>query len=82
MTGLRERFRFSCLNVSAGYHGWHTDAEYLNIAEVETSLEMATELIAALGNRRYDYDASQPDAAEPPVEVTGLRLPPREGCKL
>jgi hypothetical protein len=75
VTGLRKRFPFSCLNVSCGYYGWHTDAEYVSIADVKTSFAMATELIAALGNRRYDYDASKPDTAKPPMEVTGLRLP-------
>ena len=75
VTGLRQRFAFSCLNVSCGYHHWHTDNEHVNIAEVEISLAMATELIAALGNRRYDYDASKPDTAAPPTEVTELRLP-------
>ena len=75
VTGLRKRFMFSCLNASCGYHNWHRDDEYVNVAEVETSLAMATELIAALGNRRYDYDASKPDTAPPPVEVTELRLP-------
>lgn len=75
VTGLRQRFPFSCLNVSCGYHHWHTDNEHVNIAEVEISLAMATELIAALGNRRYDYDASKPDTAAPPMEVTELRLP-------
>jgi hypothetical protein len=75
VTGLRKRFPFSCMNTSCGYHHWHRDDEYANIAEVETSLAMATELIAALGNRRYDFDASRPDTAKPPVEVTELRLP-------
>ena len=75
VTGLRKRFPFSCLNVSCGYHHWHTDNEHVNITEVEISLAMATELIAALGNRQYDYDASKPDTAAPPMEVTELRLP-------
>jgi len=77
VTGLRRRFPFSCLNVSCGYYDWHSDTEYLSIADVKKSLAMATELIAALGNRRYDYDASKPETAPPPVEVTELRLPVR-----
>jgi tripeptide aminopeptidase len=75
VTGLRQRFTFSCLNVSCGYHHWHTDHEHVNISEVEIALAMGTELITALGNRRYDFDASKPDTAPPPVEVTGLALP-------
>jgi hypothetical protein len=27
VTGLRKRFGFSCLNVSCGYYGWHSDTE-------------------------------------------------------
>ena len=75
VTGLRKRFPFSCLNVSCGYYGWHTDTEYVSIGDVEESLTMATELIAALGNLRYDYHASKPDTGKPPTEVTTLRLP-------
>ena len=75
LTGHRRRFTFSCINASCGYHDWHRDDEYVSVAEVETTIEMATELIAALGNRRYDFDASKPDTAKPPVEVTGLALP-------
>ena len=75
VTGLRQRFSFSCANFSCGYYNWHADDEFVNLSEVETSLVMATELIAALGNRRYDYDASKPDTGKPPVEVTGLTLP-------
>ena len=72
---LRRRFSFECLNLSCGYHRWHADDEFVNISEVETTLAMATELVAALGNRRYDFDASKPDTSKPPVEVTELRLP-------
>lgn len=75
VTGLRQRFAFSCANVSSGYYNWHRDDEYVKIADVEKTLAMATELIAALGNRRYDYDACKPDTGKPPVEVTELRLP-------
>lgn len=75
VTGLRQRFAFSCLNLSCGYHRWHTDHEHVNISEVQTALEMGTELIAALGNRRYDFDASKLDMAKPMVSVTELTLP-------
>lgn len=77
VTGLRQRFPISCLNVSAGYHNWHSDHESVNISEVETSLEMATELVEALGNHRYGFALDPADVAPPPVEVTELRLPVR-----
>ena len=75
VTGLRQRFAFSCANFSCGYYNWHANNEYVKVADVEESLAMATELIAALGNRRYDYGASKPDTGKPPTEVTELRLP-------
>jgi tripeptide aminopeptidase len=73
--GLRQRFKLSCLNLSCGYYHWHSPDEFVKLADVEHSLAMATELIPALGERRYDYDASQPEAAEPPMPLTGLQLP-------
>jgi tripeptide aminopeptidase len=72
---LRQRFSMSCLNLSCGYYNWHARDEYVKLADVANSLAMATELVAALGERRYDYDPDQPDASEPPFDVTGLRLP-------
>lgn len=72
---VRQRFALSCLNLSAGYYNWHARDEYVKLADVENALAMATELIPALGERRYDDNGNQPDHAEPPVEVTGLRIP-------
>jgi hypothetical protein len=72
---LRRRFSMSCINLSCGYYHWHAHDEYVKLADVEHSLAMATDLIAALGERRYDYDATAVDDAEPPVEVTELGLP-------
>ena len=72
---LRERFSFSCMNLSAGYHQWHTDLDFVKLDDVAASLALAMELIPVLGACRYDYDASELEAAEPPVPVTGLLLP-------
>ncbi|MHC1767359.1 MAG: hypothetical protein AB9869_24290 [Verrucomicrobiia bacterium] len=77
LTGLRTRFPISCLNVSCGYYDWHSDHESVKIGDVEHSLEMATELVAALGNHRYGYAINLSDTAAPPVEVTEFRLPER-----
>lgn len=77
VTGLRQRFPISCLNVSCGYYDWHTDHEFVKINDVEHSLEMATELVAALGNHRYGFALDPADAAPPPVDVTDFRLPVR-----
>ncbi len=72
---LRKRFTFSCLNLSAGYYHWHSNVEHLRLVDAAAAIELGAELIAALGGHRYDYDPRLPDAAEPLMEVTGLRLP-------
>lgn len=79
VTGLRQRFPISCLNVSCGYYDWHTNHEFVNLCDVEHSLEMATELVAALGNHRYGFALDPADAVPPPVDVTEFRLPVRVG---
>jgi tripeptide aminopeptidase len=68
------RFGLCCLNVSAGYYNWHRHDEFVKLADVEHALAFGTDLIRALGNRRYDLDSSQPDLADPAVQVTGLDL--------
>ena len=68
------RFGLSCLNVSAGYYNWHRRDEFVKLADVEHALAFGTDLIRAVGNRRYDFDRSVPDLAEPAVPVTGLNL--------
>jgi len=69
---LRERFTFSCLNLSCGYHNWRTQHEYLRLDDVNAAVEMGAALVEALGERRYDFIASQPEATEPPSPVTSL----------
>jgi hypothetical protein len=38
---LRERFGFSCLNLSCGYYNWHRPDEYVALNEVEAALASA-----------------------------------------
>lgn len=73
---LRKRFSFSCMNLSSGYYNWHNYNECVKIEDTANSIEMATELVAALGNARYDYvhDAKL-DESKPLVAVTGLTIP-------
>lgn len=68
------KFGLSCLNVSAGYYNWHRHDEFVKLSDVEHALAFGTDLLRALGNRRYDFDRSLPDLAEPAVPVTGLNL--------
>lgn len=79
---VRQRFALSCFNFSAGYYNWHAHDEYLKLADVENALAMATELIPALGERRYDDNTTAVEDAEPPMEVTGLRMPTDEEHEL
>lgn len=72
---LRQRFEFSCLNLSSGYYHWHRSDEYLVIAEVQAAIAIGEALVTALGCRRYNYVADDGDAVMPLQEVTGLQLP-------
>jgi len=72
---LRERFGFSCLNLSCGYHNWHRPDEYVVLDEVEAALAAGEDLLQVLGCRHYAFDADdRGDAASPLLEVTGLQL--------
>ena len=71
---IGNRFGLCCLNVSAGYYNWHRHDEFVKLAGVEHALAFGTDLIRALGNRRYDFDSSVPDLADPAVAVTDLNL--------
>jgi hypothetical protein len=71
---LRQRFDFSCLNLSCGYYNWHQRDEYLVPNEVKAALASGEDLLRALGCRRYAFDARDGDAALPLLEVTSLQL--------
>lgn len=71
---LRQRFDFSCLNVSCGYHNWHCADEFIVIEEVEAAINAGEALISALGCRAYPFAGEAEDAAAPQFEVTGLQL--------
>lgn len=70
---LRQRFDFSCLNLSSGYHHWHRPDEYLVLHEVEAALAAGADLVRALGCRWYPFGADDVTALAP-LEVTGLQL--------
>ena len=71
---LRQRFEFSCLNLSCGYHSWHRPDEYLALDEVEAAFASGQDLLRVLGCRYYAFDADGGEAALPLLEVTGLQL--------
>ena len=71
---LRQRFDFSCLNLSCGYHRWHCPDEYVVMEEVEAAVNAGEALIAALGCRSYPFGAGADDLAAPLYEITNLQL--------
>ncbi|MGO8930225.1 MAG: hypothetical protein ACLQU3_25430 [Limisphaerales bacterium] len=71
---LRERFGFSCLNLSCGYHNCHQSDEYVALDEIEAALAAGEDLLRVLGCRRYTFDTDRGDAALPRLELTGLQL--------
>ena len=51
---LMEKFGFSCLNLAAGYHRYHTSNEYVVIDEVQNSFELGLRLHEILGENYYE----------------------------
>jgi hypothetical protein len=45
----------SCANISCGYHNPHTRQEYIDVGELEGAHDLIWDLIAALGDRRWDH---------------------------
>ena len=51
---LMEKFNFSCLNLAAGYHRYHTANEYVVVEEVQNAFELGLKLHGILGESFYD----------------------------
>lgn len=71
---LRQRFGFSCLNLSCGYRNWHCSDEHVVIEEVEAAINAGKALISTLGCRAYPFAGEAEDAAAPMFAVTDLQL--------
>lgn len=52
---LKDKFDFSCINISIGYYNYHTRNEYVVIEDVFNGIEMGKKMIDALGNKKYAY---------------------------
>lgn len=50
---LLENFNFSCLNLAAGYHRYHTSNEYVVVDEVQNAFELGLKLHEELGENYY-----------------------------
>ncbi len=51
---LMEKFGFSCLNLAAGYHRYHTENEYVVVEEVQNAFELGLKLHETLGENFYE----------------------------
>ena len=51
---LIDTFNFSCLNLAAGYHRYHTDNEYVVVSEVQNGFELGLKLHQELGENFYE----------------------------
>jgi di/tripeptidase len=51
---LMEKFKFSCLNLAAGYHRYHTNDEYVVVDEVENAFNLGIKLHELLGEKFYE----------------------------
>jgi di/tripeptidase len=50
---LMEKFKFSCLNLAAGYYRMHTHSEYVIVEDVQNAFELGIELHERLGESFY-----------------------------
>ena len=56
---LMEKFGFSCLNLAAGYHRYHTENEYVVVEEVQNAFELGLKLHEVLGENFYERPNEQ-----------------------
>lgn len=50
---LIDKFNFSCLNLAAGYHNYHTNQEYVVVDEVENGFQLGLKIHSTLGENFY-----------------------------
>ncbi len=56
---LKKKFDFSCINISVGYHSYHTKHEYVVVEEVYAGANSGKNLINELGTKKYKYTQEQ-----------------------
>lgn len=74
VTFLRKRFPLSMMNLSSGYYNWHSNNEYARISDTTHAIDLALELVRALGDECYQFPihSRQHCKAQPLVEVGPL----------
>jgi hypothetical protein len=74
---LRMLHPISCANISSGYYNWHGTKEYARVSDVDLAIELAVELVGALGSQRYEFPVKHKDRSVPLVEVGPLLVEDR-----
>jgi hypothetical protein len=52
---LKQKFDFSCINLSVGYHSYHTRNEYVVVDEVFAGIHSGKKMIEELGLKKYPF---------------------------
>ena len=50
---LKNKFDFSCINISIGYYDYHTPEEYVVIEDVFSGIDTGKKMIEELGHKKY-----------------------------
>ena len=56
---IKNNFRFSCINISAGYFNYHSPSEYVVVSEVEKAINLGEKMIYELLYELYDFSPIQ-----------------------
>lgn len=51
---LRNKFDFSCINISIGYYDYHSKNEYVVVEDVFNGIEMGKKMIESLGYEKHE----------------------------
>jgi tripeptide aminopeptidase len=56
---LKQKFDFSCINISIGYYKYHTKNEYVVIEDVYNGIEIGKKLVKELGYKKYPFSRKE-----------------------
>jgi len=52
---LKNKYDFSCINISVGYHNMHTREEFVDVNTTLRTVEIAKDMINTLGTKKYEF---------------------------
>lgn len=52
---LKNKFDFSCINISIGYYRYHTPNEYVVVEDVYNGIDVGKKMIEGLGYEKYQF---------------------------